>query len=99
MTTTLQIRDPSGKGWATVTGSPGDDIRRHLDRLFPGIREVFESEADAILDTADPEWPRRTGKSWAGFEVVTRITKSTLETSITNAVPYVRFIQDRKSVV
>ena len=81
------MRVSDGTSTVDITGAILD-IEALADRVAPQIKREFEATARRIIRAADDLWPHRTGKSYRGIRVITRLHPDHLETVITNKERY-----------
>jgi len=68
-------------------------VEAMLDEATKAVVSKMEDEMEAVLDAALKEWPTKSGRSKAGFKVVTKISRAGVEVSIVNSKSYAHKIR------
>jgi len=72
--------------------------RRAIDQLAPGLLSTVEDALDDVFESAESSWPVKTGRSKAGLRKQVRIEQGggAIVGSITDAIPYAKYIKAKK---
>lgn len=92
------LRYGSARASIEISDTMEQLYRRSLDELAPGLLGTIETSLDAAFDAAVSAWPVKTGRSKAGLTKQVRIEgdKTSILGTITDAVPYAKYIKARK---
>ena len=69
------------------------DMDSLVDRISPETKREFEGVSRRAWRMADSDWPRRSGDSYRGVRVTTRLTPKHIETVVSNVERYAYFMK------
>lgn len=82
----------------TITGALADDLEREVMELLGPMGERLQDEADAILEEAKKNWPRKTGRSAEAWRTELTVNPGTweVEVSMLNSADHTKYIKSTK---
>ena len=81
------MRISDGTTTATITGALVD-MEKLAEQVSPEVKREFEAVARRTIVAAKEDWPHRTGTSYAGLRVTTRLTPTHIETVLSATERY-----------